>query len=401
MLRQFADFLPWPRLKVRHNPPPEQDNRVLRWMQKEMQFYPQVDSPVAGQFVPLSNSEMDPRLVSRIKSAYRLAMERFENAGESPWTKYQARSRTIHNSLLAMGDEQITQILSDPIPTNLFYGFYSLATDLDVNESSPDGRILGEWSVKQIFGCLVRLAEATGAIRLWNPEGNGLVPGQGEDGGSPQVDTLLAAIEEAIGSRVDFPNPFPNEFGLPSSRGIVSYRAPQAIYQAWRTQQLLQSIGGRKFLEIGAGMGRTAYYASRLGIADITLVDLPLANVAQAAFLGRAMGSDTIWLPGDPMSQQAGRIRICPPSWLESAGEDFDVVLNADSMTEMDRDHAISYFREINQHAKLFLSINQEAYQFRVRDLPAICRIDVKVARHPYWMRKGYVEEIFYIDAKR
>lgn len=371
----------------------------LQWMQKDLQLYPQVEVSVAGQFSPLRCFAIDPILVARIKSAYRLAMETFVNAGSSPWTAYAAKLRPIHESLLDPRDDETTRILSDPISTDLFYGFYSLAKDLNIDESSPDGRMLGEWSVKQIFGCLIRLAEAVGAIRLWNPEA--IASPGGAEGDAPAIKKLLAVIDTELGITVDFPNPFPKEFGLPSERGIISYRALHAVYQGWRARELLRRIDGRRLLEIGAGMGRTAYYAKRFGIPDITLVDLPLANVAQAAFLGSALGPDAIWLPGEPVDAQTGRIRICPPDWLGNSNEGFDLVLNADSMTEMDQDHAVSYFRHINRRAALFLSINQESYPLRVCDLPAICGIDAKSDRHPYWMRKGYVEEIFYLTGRR
>jgi hypothetical protein len=367
------------------------DRSAAHWMAKDLQFYPGLGVNISGKFSLTTHLKIEHELVSRIKTAYRLAMEGFEGAGDSQWSKFAEHSRSIHECLLADSDAGITQILEDPIPTRLFYGFYSLAQDLNLDESSQEGVELGRWSIRQILGCLIRLAEATGSIRAWNPEN----PPSDDGVTSATLETLLTALDEAIGIRLDFPNPFPREFGLPSSRGIASYRAPQAIYQAWRTRELLRERGGTKVLEIGAGLGRTAYYAQRLGITDYVIVDLPLANVAQAVFLGRVLGSDSIWLPGDPISQMAGRIRIYPPRWLTHSQEEFGVALNADSITEMDAHHAIGYFREISRRADLFLSINQESYSLRVRDLPSKCEIEPRVLRYPYWLRKGYVEEVY------
>jgi hypothetical protein len=367
------------------------DRSAAHWMAKDLQFYPHLRVNISGQFSLDTHLKIEPELVSRIKTAYRLAMEGFEGAGDSQWSIFAEHSRGIHECLLADDDAGITQILEDPIPTRLFYGFYSLAQDLNLDESSQESVELGGWSIRQILGCLIRLAEATGSIRAWNPEN----PPSDDGVTSATLETLLTALDEGIGIRLDFPNPFPREFGLPSSRGIASYRAPQAIYQAWRTRELLRESGGAKVLEIGAGMGRTAYYAQRLGIPDYVIVDLPLANVAQAVFLGRVLGSDSIWLPGDPISQMVGRIRIHPPRWLTASQEEFGVALNADSITEMDAHHAIGYFREISRRASLFLSINQESYSLRVRDLPSKCEIEPRVLRYPYWLRKGYVEEVY------
>lgn len=368
-------------------------NSVARWMTKRMLFYPQLTVHATGAFVPHSSARIDPQLVSRIKTAYRLAIDSFEGAGNSPWSNYGTFSADIHRALLAESDAEIARVLEDPFATKLFYGFYSIAQDLHLDEASREGRRMADWAVHQIFGCLVRLAEATGSCRLWNPEGNEPAPTCGTT--PADLERLLEALDGVIGARLDFPNPFPREFGLASSRGIASYRVPQAIYQAWRIRELLREAGKMKVLEIGAGMGRTAYYARRFGIVGYAIVDLPLANVAQAAFLGSVLGSDAIWLPGDPASQRAGRIQIYPPNWLGSCSEKFDLALNADSMPEMDEQHAIEYFRQISRVAGLFVSINHENYALRVRDLPAKCAIKAQVIRYPYWLRKGYVEEIF------
>ena len=109
---------------------------------------------------------------------------------------------------------------------------------------------------------LVTLAEAIGAKRVWNAEAaESLRPDVAS------IEDLLTAIENRIGIDLDFPNPFPDEFGLATSRGVASQRALHAIYQAWRLKTLARVYGGR-VLEIGAGLGRTAYYA-KIGRAHV------------------------------------------------------------------------------------------------------------------------------------
>ncbi|ETZ40544.1 hypothetical protein L838_5619 [Mycobacterium avium MAV_120709_2344] len=34
-------------------------------------------------------------------------------------------------------------------------------------------------------------------------------------------------------------------------------------------------------------MGRTAYYASKMGLRPYTIIDIPMTSAAQAAFLGK------------------------------------------------------------------------------------------------------------------
>jgi hypothetical protein len=122
---------------------------------------------------------------------------------------------------LARGQiEQLQRLLRDPGKTDLFYGFENLARSL--NPEQPGQEPHSVWAYQN----LLFLAEAIGVKRRWHPENRTPIwP-------LPTVDTLLALIDEGVGHHVEFPNPFPGEIGLASSRGIISYRAIQAIYHA-------------------------------------------------------------------------------------------------------------------------------------------------------------------------
>ena len=144
------------------------------------------------------------------------------------------------------------------------------------------------WVVRE----LLLLSEVLGARRLWNPEAPQLTAAL------PDVETMMLQLDQAVGFRIDFPNPFPDEIGLVTSRGIASRRAVQALYQAARIASLIKENAAR-IAEIGAGPGRTAYYATKFGITDYTIIDLPMSNVAQANFLGRTLGPDMISLFGE------------------------------------------------------------------------------------------------------
>jgi len=96
---------------------------------------------------------------------------------------------------------------------------------------------------------------------IWNLEGGVRYPGH-PFAETVSVNEALIGIEVAIGHVIDFPNPFPSEFGIETRRGIASHRGLQALYQAFRVRQMADEHGG-KVVEIGAGLGRTAYYATR------------------------------------------------------------------------------------------------------------------------------------------
>ncbi len=191
-------------------------------------------------------------------------------------------------------------------------------------------------------------------------------------------------------SPIHFPNPYPNEVGLKTSRGVASYRAVQALYQAYRVAELLRDRPNARVLEIGGGLGRTAFYAHQFGLRDYTLIDLPMTSVAQSYFLGRVLGPDAISLFGE---DRPG-IRIQPPAVFLDAADRYDLVLNVDALPEMAADTATAYCQAIKARADIFLSINHEYNTLTVRELCARLSMHAE-SRMPYWLRRGYVDEVF------
>jgi hypothetical protein len=91
----------------------------------------------------------------------------------------------------------------------------------------------------------------------------------------------------------------------------------------------------------------------------------------------------------------AGELRdgikiISPKTFIESR-ICYDIVLNVDSLTEMDATVASEYIEQIKKRSAMFLSINHESNSFTVRDMIGHMN---GYSRYPYWMRKGYVEEL-------
>ncbi|MBI5627068.1 MAG: putative sugar O-methyltransferase, partial [Nitrosomonadales bacterium] len=234
---------------------------------------------------------------------------------------------------------------------------------------------------------------SVGAVPLDNPETWAASAGKPYD-----AEDILAKLSKSCWP-FSVPNPFPAEFGLSTSRGIVSYRVPQALYQAWRIKQLVKGIEHPRILEIGAGLGRTAYYAHELGIKDYTIVDIPMTATAQAYFLGRTLGEAQILLDGESSAGASQMIKICTPQTFMDGEEKYDLIVNIDSLTEMDISTAKDYWQKIKASTKLFLSINHEANPFLVQDLIAEDMPNLDVNRELYWMRRGYVEEVIQTNA--
>jgi hypothetical protein len=260
----------------------------------------------------------DDDLVQRITTAYRVSIATRPCPEGSFWDDliFDMR-RNIHDALIANEFRTVQAMLRYPGETDLLYGF-----DIPAKSNPP----LGEETYSlSIYQDLLLLSEALGARPLWYPEAPKRISPL------PDVDMLLGMLDRALGFDVTFPNLFPDEFGLQTSRGIVSHRAVQSLYQAWRIFSLVERNAAARVAEIGAGTGRTAFYARQLSLRDYTIVDLPLSAVAQASFLGRAIGPDGVCLFGE----DGPGIRLLPPAAFLDASDRYDIIVNVDSMTDI------------------------------------------------------------------
>ena len=323
----------------------------------------------------------DSDLVARIVKAYERAQLEFTGHGTGFWAGFEPRFEEIIEAVRTHDYGGVARLLRDPSENELFWGFDGLVkkfTDELLKKSSSE---LFE-SVRSHYDSLIQLAVGVGAARCPYPEAKQPNP-------EPAVEEILSALDFVFGFRIDFPNPYRHEFGLATSRGIASYRAIQALYQTWRVIQLGKLTGGCRFLEIGAGLGRNAYYAQRFGKIEYTIIDIPATQLAQGYFLGRVLGQNVVSLPGE----NDRNIRIRSPAWFHKTREKFDVALNVDSLTELDKDHALAYVTSAKKRCGFFLSINHEYNQTPAAQIFREASM-VPLMRSPYWPRPGYIEEL-------
>jgi hypothetical protein len=334
---------------------------------------------------------LSDEFLGRVQRSYLLSIDQHAISADSMWTQFAAHNRLVHDALLADDRETLRRIFGDPGSSDLFIGVDNLALTLAAGISQGAASLIDH--TRQ---CVLLLAEAIG-IRRWLPAGSEHQKNYYPLGYelSPSIDTVLDELSAALGFDIQFPNPFVGEVGIGTSRGVASYRAIQALYQCHRLRQEMQGIKRQRVIEIGPGMGRTAFYARAAGITDYTTVDLPLGVVSQACFLGAVLGSEGIWMIGDPPSLASGRIRLLPNDQKYFENERFGVALNVDSMTEMGAESSAKYALWLATHADLFLSINHEANDPVIADLARRFFPQAATRRYPYWMRFGYIEEIF------
>lgn len=332
----------------------------------------------------------DRALVARVINAFQRSIRTPIGPKDSMWLDDFAAANDETHRILGSGDpEQIAQLLRYPSRSMLFYGFDSIQREDTERIAEVPWWILSLHMLT--YDSLLQTARAIGVLRVENHE-VGV-----ENPESPDPDQLLAQIDAALGIELDFPNIFDDEVGLATARGVISYRAIQAVYQAYRIKQALGGNMESSVVEIGAGLGRTAYYAVRMGVASYTIVDIPLTGVAQGYYLGRVLGNDAVRLSGE---QSEARVEVIPPSDFLESGRRVDLVVNVDSLTEMSRETARNYIRKASSISSRFLSINHERNQYTVAELLAEYD-DLNVWRSPYWLRRGYVEELVDFDHRR
>ena len=334
----------------------------------------------------------DMPLVKRVMDSYKLSMNNFQ-ASSSPWdTALFDIKKEITDALSGQNIGAAAEVLRQPASNPVFGGFDAIASSPN-GEMEPHEFVLHRLNTsvdrKSLYAlwlrdALISFAEVVGARRVAYPEIEMGQPSPFKYG----IDEIIDELESVLGVELQFPNPFPKEFGLPSKRGVIGFRSVQSAYQAWRISQIANGDPDFKVMEIGAGLGRTAYFASLFGVKNYTIVDIPLTNAAQGYFLGRVLNPKQIQLYGEA---DDAPVKIIPSTAMDR-GQTYDLIVNVDSWTELAPEVAKSYWEYARQVTHMVLSINHEFNAYTVRDLYKN-DASVKAIRFPYCMRRGYIEE--------
>ncbi len=327
----------------------------------------------------------DTLLVERLKAFYLVCNANFDSNGNSVWSGiFSHLHGDIHSAFIKEDDKKIFDILRNPRSYNLFYGFENLSRDLLKNKRLED-----IFEPQMAMDSLISLCEAVGLINLSNPESLKIHE-------VIDAEEAIQLLENEFGFELTFPNPFIGEFGIDTKKGILSYRAVQAVYQAWQISKIVKCLPEPRILEIGGGLGRTAYFCQLFGIKDYTIVDIPISSLAQGNFLGRVLPAQDLVMIGESMdAEECAKIKLIHPKAFFASDERYDLIVNFDSLTELDIEIAKEYLKKISKTSNQFLSVNHEFNSFSInsisRDIPEINR----VFRNPCWVRRGYVEELF------
>lgn len=296
---------------------------------------------------------------------------------------------TYHKKFLDTAKNDIAKlenILDNPSKYNIFYGFDN---NCEVLLNKP--RYIDHFE-NNIFVIdkILNLAEFLGILRHNNPEQFRLKFKK------PDLDFIIEEIEKKLCIELKFDCVFPGEEGIKTKKGIISNREIQAIYQAYKIKKIFDKNNYNNILEIGGGLGRTAYYCNKFGIKNYTIVDLLIPRICQLNYLSRVINERDIISEKEIIKfiNYENKIKIISPNYLFNNEISFDLVFNSDSLTEIDDENQKKYVNLIKDSTKYFYSINHESNKNKVTDLFS----NIKTKYHDknlYWMRKGYLEEHF------
>jgi len=374
-------------------PPKTPDDRAAYFPVALM--HPPID-PARAPIVMLEPDRQDERsraAAVRVIDAYNAAIQRAKTAAPSMWAGVEAQQAEFLTAVRERDVATVQQTLARLFHTHLIWGLGRVHPETPVHIRGGQG----EGTQIQLTDVLVSLAEATGAARITSIEQQGIDTHLAALKVDPTA--VLGAIIDRTGLRLEMPEVGGN-YGCTIAGRRVTVDTLVHGYTAYRLHQLGVEPGAR-IVEIGGGYGCLAFVCHRNGYADYTIVDLPWVNLIQGYMLIMSLSPDAVSLFGEP--DRPVRVR---PFWEFGTFPDrsVDVVINTDSLPEIGEETGRQYIADIARLTrKYFLSINQEAMaeypgigpQLHVNGLVAEEPRLRLLHRHRYWMRQGYVEELF------
>ena len=183
------------------------------------------------------------------------------------------------------------------------------------------------------------------------------------------IENLLPLLDDKCGFKIEFPEYFDyeNRYDIISSRGKISHRNMFALYYVYNISKNVPDVKNASILEIGAGLGRTAYWAYKFGFKRYTIIDIINTGILQAHYNFCALGPDNVVLPGEHDVGQF--LKIINNNEYDTLHEKFDIIANFDGLTEYGIETAQKYFDRFHNLSEKFISINHTYNSYTVSDL--------------------------------
>jgi hypothetical protein len=363
-------------------------------------LHPQLLHPcVKAKYAPPWHVEPDiddaesRQAVRRVLSAYQRARREHQRAAPCLWEiNEQNCAKSFIDALDAADEEALFEHLRSMFRRNTVFGLGCVCEQVwRYFHSGP----LANYQL-HFTDLLVALAEAVGAQWLSCVE-------QNAEGFFHALDVDLAEVFGRVEHRIGLDLTFPSvggAYGCVLNGRRLTVDSITHAYTANRMAEL-GAKPGDSITEIGGGYGCLALLMHRAGFVNYTIYDLPWVNALQGYFLIKALPPGSVRLFGE----DSGSLSILP-GWRfdQLADRSVDYVVNTNSLPELGAKTAAGYLQQIGRTTrKLFLSINQEARVAVGRYGPQLCVAELaerqggfrRISRTKYWMRNGYVEEVY------
>jgi hypothetical protein len=345
----------------------------------------------------LQPDEYDERAeeaVGRVIDAYQRCAKENVQAAPCMWDKIEGKNANFLTALAKGSKRDAGALLTRLFQSNIIWGLGKFDDALIADMLRVPDRSHAQL---RITDALVSLAQAVGAYGLTSVEQQGV---EGHLAALRiDLEKVLADVENLSGLDVSAPR-VGASYGCRISDKFVTI---DSLLHSYSVHRLLQLGATRdtRVMEIGGGFGCLAQLAFRAGLQQYSIFDLPWVNAIQGYYLIMSLPKGSVRLYGE----SAGTLEV-NPFWTFEKLPDRSVqfLVNTDSMPEMGRETALNYIKQIRRVlAGLFLSTNQEAKAnnagFGLQNSVAELVREVgglrTRSRSLYWMRQGYVEEVF------
>lgn len=295
------------------------------------------------------------------------------------WSILPNRHPALIDSLDRRDAQLLASIMSTMFQRHITHGIAMGKTTADTAKFATE-EFSANWCDR-----LVRLGEAVGALAPRSPE-----QGNFKSPLSIDVQDVVKMIEEKIGHKLVFPN-IGSSYGISIHGSCFPELFFSHVFAAYRVKNIYGS--GKNIAEIGGGFGGLALM---LSCCDYTIFDLPFSNLLQGYFLLKSGMDVSLY------REKGTRVKVLP--WWEIRNNcKYDVVINQDSIPEMPQNIGYYYISRIASISKSFYSVNQEEMavnsgagrQLRVPDIINKNGGYRRVSRNLFWIRDGYVEEVY------
>ena len=253
----------------------------------------------------------------------------------------------------------------------------------------------------QLLDKLISLAEYRKLIKVFNPEQGGWIAE------NLDYEKLIKSIF-TFNKKEIIPFKSPNyTFGFNSNKRFYCLKDFKNFYTAIRLNELSNIYDLNDVNEIGAGLGFTAYYFSRINSNNYNIYDLPTVLILQAYFLMSSIGENKIHLSGENKNKDS-KINLSP-YWeiFDQADSKKLLWFSQDSFPEIDFTLSKKYIEKIMLSKNSYLlSTNQEARndnsvggtQHTLYDLLFPSESCKLIYRSRDFLRLGYIEELYSIN---